>query len=116
MQIQAFSIPMEGDEEATAQLNVFLRTHKVLRIEKVPVIAQGCQYWAVCVEFPSRRPGAVPSGPSGASSTFDKPKIDYRQIRSSPFFSRCSKLRQTRKPLADAVARSSVRWSASSAA
>ena len=32
MQIQVFSIPMEGDEDAVAQLNLFLRTHKVLCI------------------------------------------------------------------------------------
>lgn len=41
MQIQVFSIPMEGDEDAVAQLNLFLRTHKVLCIEKAPVLAQG---------------------------------------------------------------------------
>jgi hypothetical protein len=44
MQIQVFSIPMEGDEEATQQLNLFLRTHKVLSIDKAPVIAAGRQY------------------------------------------------------------------------
>lgn len=39
MQIQVFSIPMEGDEEATEQLNRFLRTHKVLCFEKAPIHA-----------------------------------------------------------------------------
>jgi superfamily II DNA helicase RecQ len=104
MQIQVFSIPMEGDEEATAQLNLFLRTHKVLCIEKAPVIAQGRQYWSVCVEFLPRRPGSAPATASGSANTPDKPKIDYRQILTPPEFSRFSKLRQLRKQLADSEA------------
>ena len=101
MQIQVFSIPMEGDEEATEQLNRFLRTHKVLCIEKAPVVAQGRQYWSVCVEFLPRRPGASPSTTAGSSSTSDKPKIDYREVLTKPEFQRFSSLRQLRKQLAD---------------
>ncbi len=100
MQIEVFSIPMEGDNEATEQLNRFLRAHKVLCIEKAPVVANGRQYWSVCVEFLPRRPGAAPANPAAAGN-FEKTKVDYRQVLTSAEFSRFSKLRQLRKRLAD---------------
>ena len=100
MQIEVFSIPMEGDNEATEQLNRFLRAHKVLCIEKAPVIANGRQYWSVCVEYLPRRPGAAPAN-SAATASFEKAKVDYRQVLSSAEFSRFSKLRQLRKRLAE---------------
>jgi hypothetical protein len=82
VQIQVFSIPMEGDEEATEQLNRFLRTHKVLCIEKAAVIAQGRQFWSVCVEFLPRRPFAPAGESAGAAPYSDKVRIDYRQVLS----------------------------------
>jgi len=69
MQIEALSIPLEGDEEATEQLNRFLRTPNVLSLEKAAVVAQGRWSWSVCVEFlraaQAQRPlrGQCHSGP-----------------------------------------------------
>lgn len=101
MQIQVFSIPMEGDEEAVAQLNLFLRTHKVLCIEKAPVLAQGRQYWSVCVEYLQRRTELESTRNGSGGSAGEKPKADYRQLLSTAEFARFSKLRQLRKQLAD---------------
>jgi superfamily II DNA helicase RecQ len=101
VQIQVFSIPMEGDEEATEQLNRFLRTHKVLCIEKAAVIAQGRQFWSVCVEFLPRRPFAPAGESAGAAPYSDKARIDYRQVLSPAEFQRFNSLRQLRKQLAD---------------
>jgi len=78
MQIQVFSIPMEGDEDAVAQLNLFLRTHKVLCIEKAPVLAQG-RSTGLILKIPSfsRRFGLDPlaSRASGASQSRGVPTI-----------------------------------------
>jgi len=104
MQIQVFSIPMEGDEDAVAQLNLFLRTHKVLCIEKAPVLAQGRQYWSVCVEYLQRRAESEPARHGSGGSAGEKPKTDYRQLLSAAEFARFSKLRQLRKQLADSEA------------
>jgi superfamily II DNA helicase RecQ len=101
MQIQVFSIPMEGDEEATQQLNLFLRTHKVLSIEKAPVIAAGRQYWSVCVEFLPRRIGFQSASAVSNNTGAEKQKIDYRQVLNPAEFARFSKLRQLRKQLAE---------------
>jgi hypothetical protein len=57
MQVRVFSIPMEGDEDAQEDLNRFLRGHKVLSIDKVAVVAQGRQFWSICVEYLPRRIG-----------------------------------------------------------
>jgi superfamily II DNA helicase RecQ len=104
MQIQVFSIPMEGDEDAVAQLNRFLRTHKVLCIEKAPVLAHGRQYWSVCVEYLQRRPESEATRHGSGGGAAEKPKTDYRQVLSAAEFARFSKLRQLRKQLADSEA------------
>ncbi|MEZ6013868.1 MAG: hypothetical protein R3F49_02030 [Planctomycetota bacterium] len=41
-----FSIPMEGDPEATEQLNAFFRSQKVLSIETAAVAAGDRQSWS----------------------------------------------------------------------
>jgi len=38
MQMRVFAIPMDGDDEATEELNRFLRGQKVLSVEKVAVV------------------------------------------------------------------------------
>jgi superfamily II DNA helicase RecQ len=104
MQIQIFSIPMEGDDEAVAQLNLFLRTHKVLCVEKAPVVAQGRQFWSVCVEYMQRRAESESTRHGSGAGAGEKPKTDYRQLLSTAEFARFSKLRQLRKQLADSEA------------
>jgi len=101
MQIQVFSIPMEGDAEATEQLNAFLRSQKVLSIEKAAVAAGGRQYWSVCVEYLPRRGAEGPADRSVAKSQPEKARVDYRELLTAPQFARFSKLRVLRKELAD---------------
>jgi len=101
MQIQVFSIPMEGDPEATEQLNTFLRSQKVLSIEKAAVAAGGRQYWSVCVEYLPRRGAEGPAARSGSKDSAEKSRIDYRELLTAPQFARFSKLRVLRKEVAD---------------
>jgi hypothetical protein len=51
MQIQVLSIPVDGDGNSMEELNVFLRTHRVLSVDKVAVMDQGRRYWSVYVEY-----------------------------------------------------------------
>jgi len=99
MQIQVFSVPMEGDEEAVAAVNRFLRAHKVLSIEKVAVQQAGRQFWSLCLEYLPKAPAAA-DRTHGAPAT-DRPRTDYRETLSAPQFQRFSKLRELRKQLAD---------------
>ncbi len=103
MQVRVFSIPMEGDDDAQEDCNRFLRAHKVLSIEKVAVVAQGRQFWSLCVEYLPRRVGdAGPAGrPPVAANDTNRPRIDYRELLTAPQFERFSKLRNLRKQLAE---------------
>lgn len=104
MQMRVFAIPLDGDDEATEELNRFLRGQRVLSVEKVAVIDKGRHYWSVCVEYLPRRVGesasAARAGSAGADSS--KPRIDYREVLSKDEFVRFAKLRDLRRQLAEA--------------
>lgn len=51
MQIEVFSIPMTGDPSAVEGLNTFLRSHKVLAIDRVAVTDEGGQFWSVFMRY-----------------------------------------------------------------
>jgi hypothetical protein len=62
MQVQVFAIPMDGDAEALEALNRFLRSQKVLSLDKVAVVDGGRPHWSSCVEYLPRRSGdALPA-------------------------------------------------------
>jgi len=79
MQIQVFSVSMDGDDDSTLQLNRFLRTNKVLCVEKFAVVAQGRQYWSFCVEYLERVAAARESARGAANANNNKPRTEYRE-------------------------------------
>lgn len=50
MQIRVFSIPMDGELQALEEMNDFLRSQKVLSVEKVAVVDHGRHDGSLCVE------------------------------------------------------------------
>lgn len=101
MQMCVFSIPMEGDEAAEEACNAFLRAHKVLAVDKHPVVVQGRQFWSVCVEYLPRRHGEPMPGRSASAPAMDRPRTDYRELLTTEPFARFCKLRELRKRLAE---------------
>jgi len=95
---------MDADEDGLEELNVFLRTHKVLSVEKVPVVVQGRQYWSFCVEYLERAAGARDSARGAQNAGNNKPRTDYREILTEAQFKRFSKLRQLRKQISESAA------------
>ena len=57
MQIKLFTIPACGDEKEEEELNKFLRSHRVLQLERHFVAEQG-GYWALLVEYTGGDPVA----------------------------------------------------------
>jgi hypothetical protein len=51
MQFKLFSIPATGDAEAEEELNRFLRSHRVVSVEKELVQGGHTAYWCFCVEY-----------------------------------------------------------------
>jgi len=95
MQLRVFSVPAEGSEEAVEDLNKFLRSHRVLSIEKRMVEQGG--YWSFCVEYLER------GGEGGGPGTTDRAKrgVDYKEILSAEDFAVFAKLRDMRKEVAE---------------
>lgn len=86
MQFNTFFIPLADDSRAQDELNTFLRSKRVLAVEKV-FSGQG---WSFCVEWLE---GGKPTGRTMA-------RVDYRELLPPEQFALYSKLREKRKELA----------------
>ncbi len=80
-------------EAAETDLNIFLRTHRVLTVRKELVNTQSeSPSWAIAVEY-------LEGVPSRAGKT---PSIDYREVLNEADFEVFRRLRDLRKELAEA--------------
>lgn len=103
MPSHVFSIPARGCPASAQELNQFLRTRRVVSVERQLVTNDGNAYWTFCIGYLDRGAITTPSGVS-KSNQRDKSKIDYREILSASEFSVFSKLRDLRKEIAAAEA------------
>jgi ribonuclease D len=105
MQVRVFTIPMDGEgNDAVDELNVFLRSQKVLSVEKVAVVDRGRHFWSLCIEYLPRRLSESTSPATAAHGDANRPRIDYREILTKDEFDRYSQLRALREQLAEAEA------------
>lgn len=86
-QYRTFFVPLTDDGEAQEALNAFLRSKRVLGVERV--FAQ--TGWAFCVEWLE----------GGREAVRPPPKVDYREVLSPKDFEVFSRLRSRRKELAE---------------
>lgn len=95
MQLKVFAVPAQGGEEAIEEMNRFLRSHRVLSIEKRMVEEGG--YWSFCVEYLER------AGEGGGPSVAERSKrgVDYKEVLSAEDFAVFAKLRDLRKEMAE---------------
>ena len=75
-------------------INKFLRSHRILRVEKQFVPDGANSQWCFCVEYLE---GSEPPKRSGRKST----RIDYREVLSQESFARFARYREIRKALAE---------------
>ena len=99
MQVKFFQIPSGGCEAVEAEMNAFLRSHRILKVERELVQRETSPCWAVCVEYLEGVAGSSSSGRSGQRN--DDRKVDYRALLSEGDFAVFSMLRDLRKTLAD---------------
>ena len=96
MQLKFFQIPASG-ELAEEELNKFLRSHRVLRLDRELTRRDSSPAWVVCVEYLE---GAEPA--IGSTRRSEERKVDYREVLNAQDFSVFSALREVRKSLAEA--------------
>jgi superfamily II DNA helicase RecQ len=93
MQIKIFSIPLIGGEAINDEMNVFLRSKKVLHKDVQLVSTQEGTFWTFCIKYID----ALPQQEKNA-------KIDYKQVLDEKSFDRFSKMREVRKDIANSEA------------
>ena len=93
-----FFVPLRGGESEKDALNVFLRTRRVLKVDRQ--LQDGG--WAFCVEWmPGPGAGGGPAVPDGGVWS-RPPKVDYREKLPPKQFEVFAKLRDARRKLAEA--------------
>ena len=98
MEMRIFNIYLDGRAETEEeQLNRFLRSHRVLGVERHFVSDGPRSFWTVCVEYLS---GAASSGGAAAPGGRRTKRIDYLEVLSPEDFAVFARLRETRKRLA----------------
>lgn len=91
MQIKILSIPIIGGESANEELNIFLRSKKILQVENQLISNQSGIFWSFCIKYLDTAP--TPLAP-------ERVKIDYKQVLEEAIFKRFSRLREIRKQIA----------------
>jgi len=86
-------VPARSPELAQAELNAFLRSHRVLTVDRRWVELGENSYWAICVDY--LEPGGAGAGPQPKNGA--RGKIDYRERLSAEDFAIFDRLRQLRK-------------------
>jgi superfamily II DNA helicase RecQ len=94
MQMKLFTIPIMGGEAIAEDLNVLLRTKKILEVESQLVSNQQGAHWCFCVKYLDDATYGDRKGQ----------KTDYRQVLDEVTFKRFSRLREIRKAIAEAEA------------
>ncbi|WP_026232157.1 HRDC domain-containing protein [Neolewinella persica] len=93
MQIKIFSMPVWGDEAQEEKLNKFLRSHRILQVEKQFIADGSNSQWCFCVEY-------LEGGEPIKRSSRKQAKVDYREVLSLEAFARFARYREIRKALA----------------
>jgi superfamily II DNA helicase RecQ len=99
MQFKIFHISILGDSDAESAMNKFLRTHRVVTVQRELARSVSGSFWCFCVEYIDAPISEM--SPSNILSWSKKnSRIDYKEVLSESDFSIFSKIRELRKELA----------------
>ena len=90
-QIKIYSIPLIGGEALVDEMNVFLRSKKILQTESHITHDADRAYWSFCIKYID----------DVAITDKDKPRVDYKQVLDEASFQRFLKMKEIRKKLAN---------------
>lgn len=96
MAYRVFSVPaMAGTDDEAAELNAFLRGHRVVAVNREFVQDGAGSRWCFCVEYLDGTP------PGGGASGGGGGRVDYREVLDDEQFARFRTLREARKKVAE---------------
>lgn len=92
MQLKICTIPMMDGRIQEEEMNLFLRSHKIVSVQKY--FSDAASAWTFCITYIEN---SIPS-PVYQSK---KEKIDYKEVLDEATFARFSKFREARKQIAN---------------
>ena len=100
MAYRFFTIPIQSLEVGEAELNGFLRNHKILSVDRRWVEQGSSSFWSFCVDYLDGASNGAVSGKPGNL----RGKVDYKDVLSPEEFAVFARLRDLRKEIAQAEA------------
>lgn len=94
VQYKIISVSAIDAEKAENELNAFLRTNKIVDVEKQLIQVGGTSYWTFCISYISQGTLQLQSPPN------KKEKVDYKNVLDESSFLRFTKYREIRRNLA----------------
>jgi superfamily II DNA helicase RecQ len=92
-----FRIAMHDGQGTAEELNAFLRSHRVLQVDRRFVDQGDNSFWAFCIDYQdSKSSGGPAAGPQPAG----RGKVDYRALLPPADFAVFARLRDLRKQIA----------------
>jgi hypothetical protein len=98
MAYRFFTIPLRSAEAAQAELNGFLRSHRVVGVERRWVDQGESSFWVFCVDY--LEASGAPAGASRDGSA--RNRVDYREVLKPEEFVVYARLHDLRKRMAQA--------------
>jgi superfamily II DNA helicase RecQ len=102
MAYRIFTVPIHDSGDSVTELNGFLRSHRVLSVERKLIESGLNSCWTFCVDY-LESSGGPPAGPRNGGIS-NRGKVDYREKLSPEDFAVFAKLREVRKQIAQAEA------------
>ena len=100
MAYRIFRVPLLADSSAMEELNGFLRSHRVLNVDRRFAESGEQSFWTFCVDYLDRPPPGGSSPSSNNRPDAVRGKVDYRDVLSPADFAVFAQLRQLRKEIA----------------
>ena len=94
MAFRFFVIPVQDSDAPEAELNAFLRGHRVISVERRWVDQGSMSFWSICVDY------LDPAATGDSRRSGQRGKVDYREILSADDFAVFAGLRDLRRDIA----------------
>ena len=96
MQLKIFTIPINYGDDMEQELNRFLRSHKILEVDRQIVVLDNSAYWSFAVSY-------LPTAAGNSQSAAQKSaRVDYKKVLDAASFERFNTYRNIRKKVAQA--------------
>jgi superfamily II DNA helicase RecQ len=95
-QYASFFVSPFGENSVTDELNAFLRSHRIVNVEKKLIDSERGTGWVFLVEY-----GSGEGGKNAGSAAARGERVDYREVLSTDEYALFDKLRNLRKELAE---------------